>query len=302
MKLKSIDFNWILLLVAIALGGVAAFATKSYFEQREAELRAELSDSDVVMADVLVANQPLEKGMIISEQNMTVRQIRADIVPLEAYHPSQFGEVVGKMLLHPMAPGRPLLTAYVPGHGVSKFSDMLDEGQRAVTIEIDVINSTAGMLVPSDHIDLLLAYDEPLGDNNNNRKKLQLLLEDVTVLATGRRSQEVPDELADTLFEDPASYNTVTLALSVDDAARVSLARNKGSFVTLLRNQQETLPLEFASLYQDEIFEKSASDNSRLVEIIVGGGGVQTQYQEYPNPDVAEPKLQITQQETRTAL
>ncbi len=87
MKLKSIDFNWILLLVAIALGGVAAFATKSYFEQREAELRAELSDSDVMMADVLVANQPLEKGMIISEQNMTVRQIRADIVPLEAYHP-----------------------------------------------------------------------------------------------------------------------------------------------------------------------------------------------------------------------
>lgn len=298
MKLKSLDFNWILLLISLILGGVSAWATKNYFIVKEQELRSELSKDNTDMVDVVVATQELRKGDIISQQNMSVRSIQADTLPLEAIHPSQFGEIEGQMLLEPMSSGRPLLKTYLPGQRISQFSDMLKDGERAVTINIDDINSNAGMLVPSDHIDLLLSYKDE--SSSEERNKLHILLENVTVLATGRQSIDVNPELVDTLYENPNAYNTVTLALSVDDAARVSLAKLKGSFVTLLRNQNEVRPFEFVSLHEGQLFQNITSSFNQEVEVITGGGGITTTIQEYPLPQTHY--KQFSQQEHKTAL
>ncbi|WP_242620341.1 Flp pilus assembly protein CpaB [Shewanella maritima] len=227
MQLKAFDFNWVLLIVALVLGGISAWATKNYFITKEQQIRDELSRDNIVMADVVVATKELRKGDIISQQNMSVRRIEADTLPLDAVHPSDFGAVEGQMVLAAMAPGRPLLESYLPGMSVAQFSDMLKDGERAVTIDIDDINSTAGMLVPSDKIDLFVAYDDDV--NDDTYKKLQLLIENAVVLATGRRSIDVNPELVDTLYDNPNAYNTVTLALSVEDAVRVSLARDMGN-------------------------------------------------------------------------
>ncbi|WP_076410093.1 Flp pilus assembly protein CpaB [Shewanella sp. UCD-KL12] len=298
MQIKSIDFNWVLLLIAIVLGSIAAWATKNYFITKEQELRSELSKDNIVMADVVVATQELRKGDIVSQQNMSVRQIQADTLPLDAIHPRDFDQIMGQMLLAPISPGRPLMASYLPGHRIEQFSDMLKEGQRAVTINIDEINSTAGMLVPSDHIDLLLSFKE--GVDNNDRNKLQLLLEDITVLATGKHSIDVNPELVDTLYDNPNAYNTVTLALNVDDAARVTLAKKKGKFVTLLRNQNESLPLAFTSLHEGQIFNLSEDALTREVEIITGGSGIKTSIQAYPLP--TQMLEQLSQLKNKTAL
>ncbi|GIU45240.1 hypothetical protein TUM4438_18270 [Shewanella sairae] len=298
MQLKSIDFNWVLLVIAIVLGSIAAWATKNYFITKEQELRDKLSNTNIVMADVVVATQELRKGDIVSQQNMSVRQIQADTLPLDAIHPRDFAQIEGQMLLEPMSPGRPLVGAYLPGHKIDQFSDMLKEGQRAVTIDIDELNSTAGMLVPSDHIDLLLSFEE--NNSGDDRNKLQLLLEDVIVLATGRRSIDVNPELVDTLYDNPNAYNTVTLALNVHDAARVTLAKDKGKFVTLLRNQQESLPLEFVSLHEGQLFNQDEDGLTREVEIITGGSGIKTSTQAYPLP----PQMleQLSQLKNKTVL
>ncbi|MXR69802.1 Flp pilus assembly protein CpaB [Shewanella sp. JBTF-M18] len=298
MKLKSIDFNWVLLVIALILGGVSAWATKNYFIAKEQELRDELTKDNIELADVIVATQPLQKGDIISQANMSVRQIRADTLPLDAIHPSRFGEIAGQMLLQPMAPGRPLIETYLPGMRVAQFSDILKEGQRAVTIDIDEINSSAGMLVPSDHIDLLLAFKEE--GRGDQRKRLQLLLEDVTVLATGRRSIDVNPELVDTLYDNPNAYNTVTLALSVNDAARVSLAKEKGDFVTLLRNQKESSALEFISMHEGQLFNHEEENHELAVEVITGGNGIKTSTQTYPLPK--EMLEQLSQQKDKAVL
>jgi pilus assembly protein CpaB len=283
MRFKSIDFNWILLIIAIVLGGVSAWATKNYFITKEQQLRDELSKDNIVMADVVVATQELRKGDVVSQDNMSVRRVRADILPLDAVHPSQFDLVIGQMLLAPMSEGRPLISTYLPGMHAKQFSDLLKEGERAVTINIDEINSTAGMLVPADHIDLLLAFKDDKDEQET--EKLQLLIENVVVLAAGRRSLDINPELVDTIYDNPNAYNTVTLALSVEDAARVSLARNKGKFVTLLRNQVEDKPLEFVSLKESQIFNVVNNDTAENnVEMIIGGSGIKTTTQSYPLP------------------
>ena len=160
MQGRKFDFNWILLFIAIALGGIGAWATKNYFVVKEQEIRDELSRDDIVMADVVVAVKDLKKGDLISQENMSVRRIPSDMLPLDAVHPSMFDQVAGQLLLADMAPGRPLLSTYLPGHGSEQFSDLLKPGRRAVTIDIDENNSNAGMLVPADHIDLMLVFKD----------------------------------------------------------------------------------------------------------------------------------------------
>ncbi|MCL2913862.1 Flp pilus assembly protein CpaB [Shewanella corallii] len=288
MARKLLDYNWILLFVALVLGGASAWMAKNYFEAKERELIEKINNSAIRMADVIVATQPLQKGDVISRENMSVRQIREDTLPLDAIHPSRFAEINGEMLLETMAPGRPLLETYLPSMTVAQFSDLLKPGERAVTIDVDDINSTAGMLVPSDHVDLMLVFDD---EESDKRKRLQLLLENVTVLATGRRSVDIHPELADTLYDNPSAYNTVTLAMTIDDAARVSLARDKGSFVTLLRNQQESQPVEFISMHDGEIFEPSDNTQHRTVEMIIGGSGLKITDEEYALPDDIQDQL-----------
>lgn len=199
MQSKRIDFNWVLLGIALVLGSLAAWATKNYFIVKEQEIRAELSNSNVKMVDVVVATQELRKGDIVDETNMSVRSIRADVIPLDAIRPSQFNEVAGQMLLSEMSPGRPLISAYLPGFKTRQFSDLLQEGQRAVTIDINEENSTAGMLVPSDLVDLFLSYTVENGDSE--RVKMELLIEKAQVLATGKRSIDVHPELVNSIYD-----------------------------------------------------------------------------------------------------
>lgn len=298
MQIKSIDFNWVLLVIALILGGVSAWATKNYFITKEQQIRDELSRDNIVMTDVVVATKELRKGDIISQENMSVRRVEADVLPLDAIHPSDFNVIAGQMLIAPMSPGRPLLASYLPGMRVQQFSEMLKEGERAVTIDIDEINSTAGMLVPSDKIDLFVAFDEEINEQKN--KKLQLLIENVMVLATGRRSIDVNPELVDTLYDNPNAYNTVTLALSIEDAARVSLARDMGEFVTLLRNQSESSPVAFQSLREDQIFNSVDINIGNEVEMIIGGGGISMKNDSYQLPK--EMLEQLSKIEKTTSL
>lgn len=298
MQSKRIDFNWVLLGIALVLGSLAAWATKNYFIVKEQEIRAELSNSNVKMVDVVVATQELRKGDIVDETNMSVRSIRADVIPLDAIRPSQFNEVAGQMLLSEMSPGRPLISAYLPGFKTKQFSDLLQEGQRAVTIDINEENSTAGMLVPSDLVDLFLSYTVENGDSE--RVKMELLIEKAQVLATGKRSIDVHPELVNSLYDNPDSYNTVTLALSTEDAIRVSLAKGRGKFVTLLRNKAESAPVAVTNMFGDQIFGMSGDKGSHQVEYITGGSGLKSSFQEYPLPK--ELMDELAQGKVNTAL
>lgn len=280
MQGRKFDFNWILLFIAIALGGIGAWATKNYFVAKEQEIRDELSRDDIVMADVVVAVKDLKKGDLISQENMSVRRIPSDMLPLDAVHPSMFDQVAGQLLLADMAPGRPLLSTYLPGHGSEQFSDLLKPGRRAVTIDIDENNSNAGMLVPADHIDLMLVFEDDTDEVT--RSKLQLLIEDVLVLATGKRTLEVNPELVDTMFEAPDAYTTVTLDLELEDAARVMLAREKGKFVALLRNRKEEQEVLFQAINEDQLFGPTDELGYREVEMIVGGSGINVTKQQLP--------------------
>lgn len=267
MKLKNVlDKNWILLLVSILLGGIAAWSVGQYIQSKEQELKTQYSKSDVIKVPVIVVTKPLIKGSIINKTSVAVREIPQSYLPAGTFHPSEFPQVEGQMLLEGVSTGQPLLRSLLPGKELQQFSDILKDGRRAVTIQIDETNSTAGLLVAGDKVDLYL-----LSEKKQDNPQLELLIERVNVLATGQITVDKNREVVDEVYTDPTNYSTVTLDVSVLNAGRVSLAKEHGKFVALLRNRVDEVVVKDRVIDSSSLFKSSKNEDE--VEMIFGGSG-----------------------------
>ncbi|WP_105264717.1 Flp pilus assembly protein CpaB [Pseudoalteromonas sp. T1lg76] len=269
-KLKFLDKNWVILLISLLLGGVAAWSVGNYMKAKETEMQERYSRNNIIKVPVIVATRELNKGDIIDQSAVAVREVPQDYLAPGAMHPRDFAEADGQMLLDHVAKGQPILRSFLPGKGVEQFSDIIADGRRAVTISIDERNSNAGMLVAGDKVDLFLLRENK-DEASHEASRLDLLIERVTVLATGKVTLDKHRELVDEIYSDPSNYSTVTLDLSAYDAARVTLAKKHGDFVALLRNRRDALEVEHQSVNSDVLFNNGGSQ--RQVEIIIGGQG-----------------------------
>lgn len=263
-SIKLLDKNWVLLFISLLLGGIAAWAVGHYLKVKESEIKQQYTRTDIVKVPVVVAVTPLSKGDLLTPDKVVVREIPQDYVPDDAIHPNDFGIIANKLMLSNVQPGKPILMSYVPKTGEEQFSDILKPGRRAVTINISENNSNANMLVPGDYIDLYLSQKK-------NDKSLQLILERVTILATGRQSISEKDQLKKSIFGESEAYSTITLDLSTMDAGRVSLAQEYGSFVALLRNRKDELQVSSTLIKEADVFLHN--DREHKVEYIIGGSG-----------------------------
>ena len=263
-SIKFLDRNWILLFISLLLGGIAAWAVGNYLTVREGEIKAQYSRNHIQKVPVVVAVAPLYKGDIVTPDKVVVREIPSDYVPNDAVHPNDFPAIVNKILLNDVEPGKSILYSYVPKSGEQQFSDILKDGRRAVTINISENNSTANMLKPGDFIDLYL-------NSKQGDKALHLILERVTVLATGQQSVSENDKVKVDVYGEIEDYSTVTLDLSVLDAGRVSLAQEYGNFVALLRNRKDELVVDTQLVKESDVFLHNETVHE--VEYIIGGSG-----------------------------
>jgi len=271
MKIKNmLDKNWMLLLVSIILGVFAAWSIGKYMESKEQEMKVLYSRDDVVKVPVVVVTKPLLKGAVIDKTMVAVRKIPSDYLPAGYLSPQDFADAEGQMLLENLNTGQPLLKSYLPGKGFEQFSDMLQDGRRAVTIQIDENNSNSGMLVAGDKVDLYL-----LSEKTKGKPQLDLIIEKVSVLATGKITVAENKDLVNEIYRDPSNYSTVTLDVSLLDAGRVSLAKEHGKFVALLRNRKDEQQVHTKNIDSSLLF--SDSKKQREVEIIIGGFGTSTQ-------------------------
>lgn len=264
-SIKFLDRNWVLLVISLVLGGLAAWAIGMYLEVKETEIKEIYNTDNVQYSKVVVATRRLNKGELIEGSQVAVRDIPTEYLPVDAVHPKDFSQVANKLLLTNLEPGKPLLYSYIPENDGDQFSDILRPGHRSVTINITDNNSSANMLVAGDHIDLYLKRKS--GDEG-----LYLLLKKVTVLATGRRSISTRDQLKQSIYNDEAeAYATITLDLSLRDAGRISLAQDYGEFITLLRNRKDDLAVNEVHITESDVFLHQKKQHQ--VEYIIGGSG-----------------------------
>ncbi|MBQ0960305.1 Flp pilus assembly protein CpaB [Ideonella sp. 4Y11] len=263
----QINTHWLLLGLAIALGVGAVYLSNDLIHSRLAQLEEE-SRRGRVMVSVVVAKRDLDRGEPISAEVMAIREVPKEFVHQNAVLPKQFGDFERQRLTLPIKRGEVLLPMHAEGGGQYVFSATLKKGQRAMTVEVDSVNSISGMLKPGDFIDLVYSGRAAAPQGAERDEELTLpLLSKVPVLATDQRVSRRDDGTE-------SSYSTITLEVSPEEADRIIVARAAGRLTALLRNPDDTDPnrtpvMSGASL----IGQRPAEAVRRSVEFIVGGQG-----------------------------
>lgn len=185
--------------------------------------------------DILVAARDLPAGSVLDASMLARRSMPERFVPRNALGPEGFALAAGARLAQPLVAGDAIRPAMFASAANGTLADRLPSGERALTIQVDDTRSQSGLIVPGDHIDLLVAV-ETLRDGER-AVAVRTLLESVPVLATGRRAEAVSgtgSADAPSLASLP-SYDTLTLQVSPDNARRISIAEREGELLVTLR-------------------------------------------------------------------
>ena len=216
--------TWIVLGVALGIGGLAAFAARSYLTSQMAAIDARGKGDTMT---VIVAKGDIGKGVKLSNDNLALRAIPVAFAHSVALTADDFGRVKGQALAYPVKSGEMILWGLMETQKVPSFSARVETGHRAMTVPVDEINSISGMLEPGDTIDLMVTLDQ------KGRKITFPLLQSVQVMATGQRSIDDPKS------GERRQYSTVTIDTTPKQAQNVIIARDVGKLTALLRNPQD---------------------------------------------------------------
>lgn len=293
IKVQSLASNpWVLLVIAVLAAGLLTFWVYRFLEGREDALKARLAEemNRQQRVSVMVPTRDLPVGTPVDNSAFAARDVPADLVFEDVIRASDFDAVSNLKLVRPVSRGRPVRRADLEALQARDFSDMLEVGKRALTIEIDATNSAAKMLKPGNHIDLYLLTSGAGGSGakaggapgpKDTDKTARMLLSNVVVLATGQDVR--PRDLGEA-FErqraaqrngDPndeaAGYDSLTLSVTSEHAARIALAQKVGALRAVLRNAADKRETPAIALHERTLF--SAEDTGDTVQYIVGNSG-----------------------------
>jgi len=216
---------FLLLLLALVSGGIAAAVALRYIQQRSTPLMA----TEPVRAQIVVAARSLPLGSLVGERDVKTLDWSGGAVPTGFV--SNPAEVVGRGLLVPVQENEPILISKLAAVGMGGgLPVIIDEGMRAITIGVDQVVGVSGFVLPSTRVDVLLTLQ-----SNENLKEpaTKVLMQNVRTLAAGQSIQQDKEG-------KPRQVSVVTFLVSPEQAETLALASQQGRIQLTLRNMLDT--------------------------------------------------------------
>lgn len=210
-----------LLLVAVALSGLFAFMLYRY-------LNTPIDAETVIVA----------KTDIAPKTTITNEMIKEVSVPKDYMQPNALKDkkkVVGSIARETVIAGEQITARRLVVAGKSSgFTGIIPKDKRAMTVAVTEETGVAGFPKPGDYVDLVVTFDQQeLGEPVS-----QIILQNLQVLATNHE-MEGGETVAATNSKPsgtPTSKtNTVTLAVSPQEATQLALSDEKGKVRLALR-------------------------------------------------------------------
>ena len=222
--------NLIVLMIAIVMGGVAAFMAKNFLQANAANTAA------APVGTIVVASAPLGFGVTLSRDNVMEIPWASSQLPDGAF--ASRDELLKdgrRAVLSAVAKNEPILNSKITGAGQrASLSALLEDGKRAVTVRVDDVKGVAGFVLPGDRVDVLLIREVVRAGGGKAESISDVMLQHVKVLAV--------DQLVNERQETPTVAKAVTLEVSTEQAQKVMLAQNIGKLSLILRQQGESEP------------------------------------------------------------
>ena len=218
----------IILVVAILMGGTAAYLTRSWLKD---QTRASSTVQQV--GTIVVAAESLAYGTTMTPDNIVEIPWFSNTLPEGAFAVKDDVLSGGRrVVLSPLKRGEPVLRSKITGPGQrASLASLLDEGKRAATVSVDDVRGVAGFVLPGDFVDIVLIAD----DGSTKRQSYSdILLEHVKVLAI--------DQVASEGEGQPTVAKAVTVEVTKEQAQKILLATNIGKLSLILARPLESNP------------------------------------------------------------
>ncbi len=253
----KINKTWLMLIVAIVLSLLTTWLTLQYLQFKEQSMEEEITarsqkEQGSVVA-VVVPVQALLPGAVLAENMVASRNVPADFVYDDTITVAQFEAFKGHALIRQVERGKPLRRADVR-ELFADFSGTLKAGKRAMTLNVDEINSVSHMIEPGNLVDLMLVIAGS-GEGSTNQTVVPFL-DQVRVLATGQKiTHDDPATQAAGGERRKISYSNFTLEVTPTQAARLALATELGKIRAVLRNENDRQTVDYESVTSTNLLE-----------------------------------------------
>ena len=185
---------------------------------------------------IIVAARPLRVGTLLKPEDLRAEQMPVPDLPPNAMRdsPSLRVELTGSIVRRSVAIGEPIGQGDVlrPGdHGF--LAAVLGAGMRAVTVPVDAVSGSAGLIWPGDRVDLLLTQTLDQSDDPARRVSGETVLHDVRVIAIDQMLAQGAEGASAAAARQ---VRTVTLEVTPRQAEQVAVATRLGRLALVVRS------------------------------------------------------------------
>ena len=211
---------FIVLVLAVSVGGGLAYATYSYIQN------APVKTVSIPTQPVVVAASDLDLGTELHQEDLRIVQWPANAAPKDAF--GNPADVIGRGLIMPVIENEPILPMKLASKEAgSGLPPVIPPGLRAMSVRVNEVIGVAGYVLPGTRVDVL-ATATPTTNQVDTTSKV--VLTNVQVLAAGTKI----DQNADKGQAQPVTV--VTLLVTPEEAERLTLASTEGKIQLALRN------------------------------------------------------------------
>ena len=255
-----------ILIAAIAVGAIAAFMIFNYVGNVE-----DRAHEGAERVDVYVVRQDIPKGMTGEEAGaegfIVQDKIARDFLPATAI--ASLDQIAGRVALNNIAANQVVVNDMFvdPAEAQVGFSERLPDDMVALTVSVDQVKGVAGLLVPGDKVDLMVARstaDE--APTEPNEAESRIVYHAVEILAIGQSAAPQPGENITTASEEgeaaegettatttvaPESSGLITFMVPLEAAQMISALPPEDIYLALVGPDYEPQPLPPLELTPD---------------------------------------------------
>jgi pilus assembly protein CpaB len=236
---------------------------------------------------IVVAAVPLQLGTRVDANNLRLIPWPSD-EPVSGMF-TRIEDCANRALITPVAENEPILesklAAVQSGAGLSAT---IPEGMRALSVAVNEVVGVAGFVIPGTMVDVLVTGNVAGGARGGTENITRTILENVKVLAAGQKIEQDREG-------KPQNVPVITLLVTPDDAARLTMASTEGKIQLALRNAVDTKVSAPAAVLQESLFAGGVAAPKRspavkyvppppspyIVEVITGN---KRENKSFPNP------------------
>jgi pilus assembly protein CpaB len=211
---------------AIVFGGSAAVGVRQYVKLGPT--------AQVETISVVVAAVNIPRGVLVSTDLITTNNYPKDLAPIGAI--LKIEDAQNRSAFTTMVKGEPLLESKLSPKGQRGLASLVAEGMRAFTITTNVSSGVAGFILPGNKVDVLLTIATGGSNDFTGGGSTTTLLQNVEIMAVDQKVEAPAENKIDS-----TNLRSVTLLVTPDQAAKLSLGQNKGTLHLTLRNPVDKL-------------------------------------------------------------